>query len=90
MPAGIRARFEASILRLAAWLIASRGVARSRVISRQDNNALFEMPYEIRKIARDIESGYQEQNRETEAREACMDPKSVASPCRRQKRKGIP
>lgn len=62
MPAGIRARFEASILRLAAWLIASRGVARSRVISRKDNNELFDMPYAIRKIARSIESGYQDQN----------------------------
>jgi hypothetical protein len=53
----MRRRFEALLLRLAARVL-DRNVQRSAVVSRRDNNWLFEAVYELRSIARRIESGY--------------------------------
>lgn len=53
----MKARFEAALLRLAAWIL-DRNVERSRVVSRKDNNLLFEMEFELRAIAKRIEAGY--------------------------------
>jgi hypothetical protein len=55
----MKARFEAALLRLAAFLL-DRNVQRSMVVSRSDNNRLFEMPHDLRAIAARIESGYKE------------------------------
>lgn len=54
----MKERFEALLLRLAAWLL-DRNVQRSRVISREDNNRIFVMPYDLRAIANRIEKGYE-------------------------------
>lgn len=50
-------RLEAFLLRLAAWIL-DRNVQRSRVVTRRDNNVLFEMPSDLRAIAGRIENGY--------------------------------
>lgn len=54
----LKARFEAALLRLAAWIL-DRNVQRARVISRSDNNRIFEMPYDLRAIAARVEKGYE-------------------------------
>lgn len=54
----LKARFEAALLRLAAWIL-DRNVQRSLVISRSDNNRIFEMPYDLRAIADRVEKGYE-------------------------------
>ena len=53
----MKERFEAALLRLAAWIL-DRNVQRSMVVSRRDNNWLFEAERELRKIADKIEAGY--------------------------------
>ena len=50
-------RFEAALLRLAAWIL-DRNVQRAMVVSRRDNNWLFEVAHELRSIACRIEAGY--------------------------------
>jgi hypothetical protein len=57
MRPNIKARFEALALRAAAALL-DRNVARSMVVSRKDNNWLFEAVFELRAIAKRIEDGY--------------------------------
>ena len=53
----MKERFEASLLRLAAWIL-DRNVKRSLVVSGRDNNWLFEVEHELRNVAARIESGY--------------------------------
>jgi hypothetical protein len=53
----MKARFEAALLRLAAWVL-DRNVKRSMVVSRRDNNWLFEAERELSAIAGRIEAGY--------------------------------
>lgn len=53
----MKARFEAALLRMAAWIL-DRNVTRSMVVSRRDNNWLFEAERELRSIASRIETGY--------------------------------
>lgn len=50
--------FESFLIRVAAWILLERNVSRSPVISRQDNNAMFEMAYELREIDKRIRSEY--------------------------------
>lgn len=64
-PAWLHVRIEAWLLRIAAAILAGRNIARSAVASRRDNNAMWEMGYELRKIADRIEDGYNK--RESEA-----------------------
>jgi hypothetical protein len=54
----LKARYEAFLLRVAKSIVLGRNVARSPVVSRHDNNAMFEMGYELGKIADRIEAGY--------------------------------
>ena len=53
----MKARFEAALLRLAAWIL-DRNAKRSMVVSRRDNNWLFEVEHELRAIAGRIKTGY--------------------------------
>lgn len=54
----MKARFEAFLLRVAKWIVLGRNVARSPVVSRRDNNAMFEMGFALEEIAKRIETGY--------------------------------
>lgn len=54
----MRARFEAFLLLFAARIL-DRNVERSMVISRRDNNWLFEATFEVRQIAARVSDGYQ-------------------------------
>ena len=71
----IKARFEAFLLKLAAWML-NRNVERSMVVSRRDNNWLFEAVFELRAIAGRIESGYTET-----APGGCPERLSLTSEC---------
>ena len=53
----MRARFEAALIRLAAMLL-NRNVQRARVVSRKDNNWLFDAVFHLQDIAKRIERGY--------------------------------
>lgn len=53
-----KAAYEAWLLRLAAAIVGGRNVARARVVSRRDNNHMFEMADELRAIAERIRRGY--------------------------------
>ncbi len=57
----LKARYEALLLRVAAGIVSGRNVVRSPVVNRRDNNAMFEMGYELRKIADRISSGYRDE-----------------------------
>ena len=50
-------KFEAWLLLIAACLL-DRHVERSRVVSRIDNDLLFEVVFELRQIAARVSSGY--------------------------------
>lgn len=52
------AKLEARLIRLAAAIVKGRNVARSPVVSRSDNNWMFEAGYELEHIADRIEAGY--------------------------------
>ncbi len=51
-------QFESFLIRVAAWILLERNVSRSPVTSRKDNNAMFEMAYELREIDKRIRSKY--------------------------------
>lgn len=51
--------FEAALLRLAAFII-DRNVQRAGVVSRKDNNWLFEAHFELHAIANRITKDYNE------------------------------
>lgn len=55
----LKARYEAFLLRVAKAIVLGRNVARSPVVTRRDNNAMFNMGFELGKIAERIETGYQ-------------------------------
>ena len=55
----MKAWFEATLLRIAAAIVGDRNVTRAPVVSRADNNAMFEMAFDLRKIADRIERGYE-------------------------------
>jgi len=54
---------EAALLRLAARLLMSRNVARSLVITRDDNNDTWYMAERLDSIARRVSRGYDEVQR---------------------------
>jgi hypothetical protein len=55
----LKARYEAFLLRIAVAIVSGRNVARSPVVSRRDNNAMFEMGFELKKIADRVSTGYE-------------------------------
>jgi hypothetical protein len=55
----MKRNFEAFLLRLAA-LIIDRNVKRSMVVTRKDNNWLFEAEHKLKEIAGRITSEYKE------------------------------
>ena len=54
----MRARFEALLIRFAAWIVLNRNVKRCKIVSRRDNNQMFEMGWQLKNIAKRIETGY--------------------------------
>lgn len=57
----MRKYFEIILLYI-AYLILNRNVSRSKVISRRDNNYLFEVTYEVKKIIHNIKTEYNERS----------------------------
>ncbi|KVP17319.1 hypothetical protein WJ84_03560 [Burkholderia ubonensis] len=55
----LKARYEAFLLRVAKAIVLGRNVQRAPVVSRVDNNAMFEMGYQLESIAKRIETGYE-------------------------------
>lgn len=55
----LRRQLESVLILLAAWILGGRNVARSGVVSRRDNNEMFELDHELRDIARRIRKQYQ-------------------------------
>lgn len=56
----LRRQLESALILLAAWILGGRNVTRSPVVSRRDNNEMFEMDFELRDIARRIRKQYSE------------------------------
>ncbi|WP_309475647.1 hypothetical protein [Pseudomonas sp. B21-032] len=56
----LRRQLESALILLAAWILGGRNVTRSPVVSRKDNNEMFEMDFELRAIARRIRKQYSE------------------------------
>ena len=56
----MKARFEALLIRFAAWVVLERNVTRCKVVSRRDNNEMFEMGWQLRAIANRIETNYRD------------------------------
>ena len=56
----LRRQLESALILLAAWIIGGRNVARAGVVSRRDNNEMFEMDGDLRAIARRIRKQYSE------------------------------
>ncbi|MBX8474096.1 hypothetical protein K5D38_04825 [Pseudomonas cichorii] len=54
----LRRQLESALILLAAWILGGRNVARSGVVSRRDNNEMFELNYSLRDIARRIRKQY--------------------------------
>ncbi|MCF1487525.1 hypothetical protein LZ838_09140 [Pseudomonas sp. AA27] len=54
----LRRQLEAVLIVLAAWILGGRNVTRSGVVSRRDNNEMFEMDCRLRDIARRIRNQY--------------------------------
>lgn len=54
----LRRQLESGLILLAAWILGGRNVARSPVVSRRDNNEMFEMDFQLRDIARRIRRQY--------------------------------
>ncbi|SEJ56814.1 hypothetical protein SAMN05216201_11119 [Pseudomonas linyingensis] len=54
----IRCRFEAALIRLAAWILMGRNVQRAMVVSRRDNNDMWGMGERLGSIAGRIANGY--------------------------------
>ena len=51
--------FESTLILLAAWIL-DRNVERSMQISRRDNNKIFEMEHELKRIAKRMKNKYKE------------------------------
>ncbi|WP_236248354.1 hypothetical protein [Pseudomonas mosselii] len=54
----LRRQLESALILLAAWILGGRNVTRSGVVSRRDNNEMFELDYQLRDIARRIRNQY--------------------------------
>lgn len=54
----IRRKFEAWLILLAAKILMDRNVQRSPVVSRLDNNQMFEIAGELEEIAQRISTNY--------------------------------
>jgi hypothetical protein len=54
----VRRKFEAWLIRLAAKILSGRNVQRSPVVSRRDNNQMFEIAGELEEIAQRISTNY--------------------------------
>lgn len=54
----LRRKFEAALIKLAAWILIGRNVHRSGVTSRRDNNAMWGMAERLEAIAKRISSNY--------------------------------
>ncbi|WP_433735011.1 hypothetical protein [Pseudomonas monteilii] len=54
----LRRQLESGLILLAAWILGGRNVTRSGVVSRRDNNEMFEMDGDLRAIARRIRNQY--------------------------------
>ena len=54
----LRRQLESALILIAAWILGGRNVTRSGVVSRRDNNEMFEMDYDLRAIARRIRNQY--------------------------------
>lgn len=54
----LKARWEAFLIRVAKYILLDRNVTRSPVVSRQDNNEMWEMGWNLDDIAGRIEDGY--------------------------------
>lgn len=54
----VRRKFEAWLIMLAAKILSGRNVQRSPVVSRRDNNEMFEIAGELEEIAQRISSNY--------------------------------
>jgi len=54
----IRRKFEAWLILLAAKILSGRNVQRSPVVSRRDNNQMFEIAGELEEIAQRISTNY--------------------------------
>lgn len=56
----LRRQLESALIQLAAWILGGRNVTRSGVVSRRDNNEMFEMGGALRAIAHRIRKQYSE------------------------------
>jgi hypothetical protein len=56
----IRRKFEAWLILLGAKILSGRNVQRSPVVSRRDNNQMFEIAGELEEIAERINNKYQQ------------------------------
>lgn len=54
----LRRKFEAGLVRLAAWILIGRNVERAGVTSRRDNNDMWYAAEKLQTIAQRISSGY--------------------------------
>ena len=54
----LRRQLESALILLAAWILGGRNVTRSGVVSRHDNNEMFEMDGDLRAIAHRIRKQY--------------------------------
>ncbi|WDH24987.1 hypothetical protein [Pseudomonas chlororaphis] len=53
-----RRKAEAWLILLCAWILSGRNVHRSPVVSRRDNNQMFEIAGELEDIAQRISKNY--------------------------------
>ena len=56
------ARYEALLLRRGSRLVRDRNGHLAPVVSRQDNHAIFKMGWELKHMARRIETGYKDED----------------------------
>lgn len=56
----LKTRWEAFLIRVAKYILHDRNVTRSPVVSRRDNNEMWEIGWLLEDIAGRIEDGYNE------------------------------
>jgi hypothetical protein len=54
----LRRKFEAALVRIAAWILIGRNVHRAGVTSRRDNDAMWGMAERLEQVAKRISSNY--------------------------------
>jgi hypothetical protein len=57
---GMKRYFEALLIKLCADILLRRNVHRAMQVSRRDNNRMFEMAWELKAIAKRIETKYKD------------------------------